>query len=54
MVETTGLRGGIVDVSDGALAYGRRIATGEQLPRRELPSYTTYCERTTKLIPYVW
>ena len=54
VVETTGLRGGIVDVSDGALAYGRRIATGEQLPRRELPSYTPYCERTTKLIPSVW
>ncbi len=35
-------------------AYGRRIAAEEQLLRRDLPGYTTYSERTKKLIPYVW
>ena len=36
------------------VAYGRRIAAEEQLLRRELPGYTTYSERTKKLVPFVW
>jgi protein-S-isoprenylcysteine O-methyltransferase len=36
------------------VAYGRRIAAEEQLLRRDLPGYTTYSERTKKLIPFVW
>ena len=35
-------------------AYGRRIASEEQLLRRDLPGYTTYSERTKKLIRFVW
>jgi protein-S-isoprenylcysteine O-methyltransferase Ste14 len=35
-------------------AYGRRIAAEEQLLRRDLLGYTTYSERTKKLIPFVW
>jgi len=35
-------------------AYGRRIAAEEQLLRRDLSGYTTYSERTKKLIPFVW
>lgn len=35
-------------------AYGRRITAEEQLLRRELPGYTTYCQRTKKLIPHLW
>jgi protein-S-isoprenylcysteine O-methyltransferase Ste14 len=35
-------------------AYGRRIAAEERLLRRDLPGYTTYSERTKKLIPFVW
>ena len=36
------------------VAYGRRIAGEEQLLRRDQPGYTTYSERTKKLIPFVW
>jgi protein-S-isoprenylcysteine O-methyltransferase Ste14 len=36
------------------VAYRRRIAAEEQLLRRDLPGYTTYSERTKKLIPFVW
>lgn len=35
-------------------AYSRRITAEEQLLRRDLPGYTTYSERTKKLIPYIW
>lgn len=35
-------------------AYGRRIAAEEQFLRRDLPGYTTYSERTKKLVPFVW
>jgi protein-S-isoprenylcysteine O-methyltransferase Ste14 len=35
-------------------AYRQRIAAEEQLLRRELPGYSAYCERTKKLIPYLW
>ena len=34
--------------------YRRRIAAEEQLLRRGLPAYTGYCDRTKKLIPFVW
>jgi protein-S-isoprenylcysteine O-methyltransferase Ste14 len=35
-------------------AYHRRITAEEALLCRELPAYTTYCERTKKLIPLLW
>jgi protein-S-isoprenylcysteine O-methyltransferase Ste14 len=35
-------------------AYSRRIMAEETLLRRDLPGYTSYSERTTKLIPFVW
>jgi protein-S-isoprenylcysteine O-methyltransferase Ste14 len=35
-------------------AYQRRITAEEQLLRRELPAYASYCERTNKLIPLLW
>ncbi len=35
-------------------AYQRRIAAEEELLRRELPAYASYCERTKKLIPLLW
>jgi protein-S-isoprenylcysteine O-methyltransferase Ste14 len=44
-------------VAVGALlgtAYRRRIAAEEELLRRELPAYASYCERTKKLIPLLW
>lgn len=34
--------------------YSRRITAEEELLRRDLPGYTTYSERTKKLIPFVW
>jgi protein-S-isoprenylcysteine O-methyltransferase Ste14 len=35
-------------------AYSRRIMAEENLLRRDLPGYTSYSERTKKLIPFVW
>ncbi len=35
-------------------AYRRRILAEEMLLRRELPGYAAYCERTRRLIPFVW
>jgi protein-S-isoprenylcysteine O-methyltransferase Ste14 len=35
-------------------AYQRRITAEETLLRRDLPSYTAYCRRTKKIIPFVW
>jgi protein-S-isoprenylcysteine O-methyltransferase Ste14 len=35
-------------------AYQRRITAEEELLRRELPAYASYCERTKKLIPLLW
>jgi protein-S-isoprenylcysteine O-methyltransferase Ste14 len=35
-------------------AYRRRIAAEEQLLRRDLPAYAGYCDRTKKLIPFLW
>ncbi len=35
-------------------AYSRRITAEEELLRRDLPGYTTYSERTKKLIPFIW
>ncbi len=34
--------------------YRRRVVAEEQLLRRDLSGYTTYSERTKKLIPFVW
>lgn len=34
--------------------YRRRIVAEEQLLQRDLPGYTTYSQRTKKLIPFVW
>jgi len=36
------------------VAYSRRITAEEELLRRDLPGYTTYSERTKKLIPFIW
>ncbi len=41
----SGLLGGV---------YRRRIIAEEQLLRRDLSGYTTYSQRTKKLIPFVW
>lgn len=35
-------------------AYGQRIAAEEEFLRRDLPGYSTYSQRTKKLIPFVW
>ncbi len=36
------------------VAYGRRITAEEQLLRRDLPGYAAYCQRTKRLVPFVW
>ena len=35
-------------------AYTRRITAEEALLRRDLPGYAAYCDRTPRLIPFVW
>lgn len=35
-------------------AYRQRIVAEEALLRRELPGYSDYSRRTTRLIPFVW
>jgi len=35
-------------------AYSRRIYAEEALLRRDLPGYAAYCDRTRRLIPFVW
>ncbi|HXR21744.1 MAG TPA: isoprenylcysteine carboxylmethyltransferase family protein [Acidimicrobiales bacterium] len=36
------------------VAYRRRITAEEQLLRRDLPGYAAYCQRTKRLVPFVW
>jgi protein-S-isoprenylcysteine O-methyltransferase Ste14 len=46
-----------VVVSVGALlggAYWRRITAEEELLGRELPGYTAYANRTSRLVPHIW
>ncbi len=35
-------------------AYRRRVTIEERLLRRELPGYIDYCDRTKRLVPFVW
>ncbi len=35
-------------------AYARRINAEKALLRRDLPGYAAYCDRTRRLVPYVW
>jgi protein-S-isoprenylcysteine O-methyltransferase Ste14 len=36
------------------VAYHRRITAEEELLRRDLPGYPAYCERTKRLVPFVF